>query len=133
MDDETCCRILALAGGGAKSFYTLGVLNRFEALLGKGPLCERFDLICCFEYSIREWAANPGDTFVVVGTTRGELAISSPQDPNEVEINVPSHYFSMVYRAKPKASAIGVMVPNEEGHLDVRKHMMSVSDLEKRT
>lgn len=45
MDDEASCRILALDGGGAKGFYTLGVLNQLEALLGKGPLCERFDLI----------------------------------------------------------------------------------------
>ena len=32
-------------GGGAKGFYTLGVLNQLEALLGGGPLCERFELI----------------------------------------------------------------------------------------
>lgn len=38
------CRILSLDGGGAKGFYTLGVLREVEALLG-GPLCEKFDLI----------------------------------------------------------------------------------------
>src|SRR5713226_6565483 len=38
------CRILSLDGGGAKGFYTLGVLKQVEALLG-GPLCEHFDLI----------------------------------------------------------------------------------------
>ncbi len=38
------CRILSLDGGGAKGFYTLGVLREVEALTGK-PLCETFDLI----------------------------------------------------------------------------------------
>lgn len=37
-------RILALDGGGAKGFYTLGVLREVEGMLG-GPLCDRFDLI----------------------------------------------------------------------------------------
>lgn len=37
-------RILSLDGGGAKGFYTLGVLREVEAMLGR-PLCERFDLI----------------------------------------------------------------------------------------
>jgi patatin-like phospholipase/acyl hydrolase len=39
------CRILSLDGGGAKGFYTLGVLNQVEAMLGGKPLCEHFDLI----------------------------------------------------------------------------------------
>jgi len=38
-------RILSLDGGGAKGFYTLGVLQQVEAMLGGGPLCEHFDLI----------------------------------------------------------------------------------------
>ncbi|TQM92409.1 patatin-like phospholipase family protein [Roseinatronobacter monicus] len=38
------CRILSLDGGGAKGFYTLGVLREVEGLVGK-PLCEVFDLI----------------------------------------------------------------------------------------
>src|SRR5580693_3331054 len=38
------CRILALDGGGAKGFYTLGVLKEIEAMLGC-PLYKRFDLI----------------------------------------------------------------------------------------
>jgi predicted acylesterase/phospholipase RssA len=38
------CRILALDGGGAKGFYTLGVLKEIEASAGR-PLCECFDLI----------------------------------------------------------------------------------------
>lgn len=38
------CRILALDGGGAKGFYTLGVLKEIEAMLG-ARLHERFDLI----------------------------------------------------------------------------------------
>ncbi len=37
-------RILSLDGGGAKGFYTLGVLHEVEAMLGK-PLHEAFDLI----------------------------------------------------------------------------------------
>lgn len=38
------CRILALDGGGAKGFYTLGVLKEIEAAVG-GNLAQRFDLI----------------------------------------------------------------------------------------
>jgi uncharacterized protein len=37
-------RVLSLDGGGAKGFYTIGVLRQMEALTGK-PLCETFDLI----------------------------------------------------------------------------------------
>lgn len=37
-------RILALDGGGAKGFYTLGVLKEIEAMLGC-PLFKRFDLV----------------------------------------------------------------------------------------
>ncbi len=37
------CRILSLDGGGAKGFYTLGVLRQLEAMTG--PLHESFDLI----------------------------------------------------------------------------------------
>lgn len=87
----------------------------------------------CFEYSIREWAASSGDTYVVVGTTRGKQVISGDTDPNEVEINVPSHYVAMVYRTKPEPTAIGVMVPNTAGNLDIRKFMMSVAELESKS
>jgi patatin-like phospholipase/acyl hydrolase len=38
------CRILALDGGGAKGFYTLGVLKEIEAMVGC-PLYKKFDLI----------------------------------------------------------------------------------------
>ena len=38
------CRILSLDGGGAKGFYTLGVLRQIEAMLGQ-RLWERFDMI----------------------------------------------------------------------------------------
>jgi predicted acylesterase/phospholipase RssA len=38
------CRILSLDGGGAKGFYTLGVLGEVEALLPR-PIHETFDLI----------------------------------------------------------------------------------------
>jgi len=37
-------RILSLDGGGAKGFYTLGVLKEIEGMLGC-PLCDRFNLI----------------------------------------------------------------------------------------
>ena len=37
------CRILSLDGGGAKGFYTLGVLREIEESVG--PLHEKFDLI----------------------------------------------------------------------------------------
>ncbi|MEO7641500.1 MAG: patatin-like phospholipase family protein [Ramlibacter sp.] len=39
------CRILTLDGGGAKGFYSLGVLKQLEALLGGEPLAAKFDLI----------------------------------------------------------------------------------------
>jgi len=38
------CRILSLDGGGAKGFYTLGVLREIEGLVGC-PLHQKFDLI----------------------------------------------------------------------------------------
>jgi predicted acylesterase/phospholipase RssA len=40
----TLCRILSLDGGGAKGFYTLGVLKELEAMVG-APLHSIFDLI----------------------------------------------------------------------------------------
>jgi predicted acylesterase/phospholipase RssA len=43
-EQDGLCRILALDGGGAKGFYTLGVLKEIEAMLGC-PLHERFDLV----------------------------------------------------------------------------------------
>ncbi len=41
----TPCRILSLDGGGAKGFYTIGVLAQVEAMLKGKPLCEHFGLI----------------------------------------------------------------------------------------
>ena len=38
------CRILSLDGGGAKGFYTIGVLREIEGMIGC-PLHKRFDLI----------------------------------------------------------------------------------------
>jgi patatin-like phospholipase/acyl hydrolase len=38
------CRILSLDGGGAKGFYSLGVLKEIEAMLDR-PLCDCFHLI----------------------------------------------------------------------------------------
>jgi uncharacterized protein len=43
-DFSAPCRVLSLDGGGAKGFYSLGVLNEIEAMAGR-PLCECFDLI----------------------------------------------------------------------------------------
>jgi uncharacterized protein len=41
---DDICRVLSLDGGGAKGFYTIGVLREIEGMLGC-PLHERFDLI----------------------------------------------------------------------------------------
>lgn len=41
---EGVCRLLALDGGGAKGFYTLGVLKEIEGLVKK-PLHQCFDLV----------------------------------------------------------------------------------------
>lgn len=41
---EKLFRVLSLDGGGAKGFYTLGILREIEAMIGC-PLYERFDLI----------------------------------------------------------------------------------------
>ena len=38
------CRVLSLDGGGAKGFYTLGILKEIEGVVGP-PLCDRFRLI----------------------------------------------------------------------------------------
>ena len=43
-DEPKPFRILSLDGGGAKGFYSLGVLREVEAMLGS-PLHQRFDLI----------------------------------------------------------------------------------------
>lgn len=42
--DQKPCRILSLDGGGAKGFYTLGILREIEGMV-KCPLYEKFDLI----------------------------------------------------------------------------------------
>lgn len=42
--NDNLCRVLALDGGGAKGFYTLGVLKEIEAMLGC-PLYKKFDLV----------------------------------------------------------------------------------------
>jgi uncharacterized protein len=41
---ENPCRILSLDGGGAKGFYSLGILREIEGMV-KCPLHEKFDLI----------------------------------------------------------------------------------------
>ena len=41
---EKPCRILSLDGGGAKGFYTIGVLKGIEGMLG-GKLHEHFDIV----------------------------------------------------------------------------------------
>lgn len=43
-ESDGICRILSLDGGGAKGFYTLGVLREIEGMLNC-PLYKRFDLI----------------------------------------------------------------------------------------
>jgi patatin-like phospholipase/acyl hydrolase len=43
-DTPSPFRVLSLDGGGAKGFYTLGVLKEIEAMVGR-PLCECFDLV----------------------------------------------------------------------------------------
>lgn len=43
-NSTTSLKILSLDGGGAKGFYTLGVLKEIESLTKK-PLCESFDLV----------------------------------------------------------------------------------------
>lgn len=42
--DEKIFRVLSLDGGGAKGFYTLGILRQIEAMIGC-PIWQRFDLI----------------------------------------------------------------------------------------
>jgi len=44
MSKKKLFRVLSLDGGGAKGFYTLGILREIEALI-QSPLHERFDLI----------------------------------------------------------------------------------------
>lgn len=44
MSEKSPFRVLSLDGGGAKGFYTLGILREIEALI-QCPLHERFDLI----------------------------------------------------------------------------------------
>lgn len=39
----------------------------------------------------------------------------------------------MVHRSKPRPMAIGAMVPNEPGHLDIRRFMSTVAELENKT
>jgi predicted acylesterase/phospholipase RssA len=43
-EKDGLCRILSLDGGGAKGFYTLGVLKEIEGVL-KCPLYKRFDIV----------------------------------------------------------------------------------------
>lgn len=44
LPQDGLCRILSLDGGGAKGFYTLGVLKEIEGMM-KCPLYKRFDLV----------------------------------------------------------------------------------------
>lgn len=43
--NRAACRVLSLDGGGAKGFYTLGVLRQLESMLGGEPLAGQFDVI----------------------------------------------------------------------------------------
>lgn len=44
LSEKKLCRVLSLDGGGAKGFYTLGVLKEIEGMVGC-QLHERFDLV----------------------------------------------------------------------------------------
>jgi patatin-like phospholipase/acyl hydrolase len=67
---DTPYRVLTLDGGGAKGFYTLGVLREIEGLVSM-PLHEKFDLIfgtstgaiIAATYIDREWL-NPHSSFI---------------------------------------------------------------------
>jgi len=74
MAERTTCNILSLDGGGAKGFYTLGVLAEVEALLGS-PLSDHFDLI--------------------YGTSTGSILASLLSLGHEVE-DIRQHYRSHV-------------------------------------
>ncbi len=87
----------------------------------------------CFEVSIREWAAHSNRTFVVVGTVDGGRAMTGERDLDRLPIAVPTHFIAVVYRTAPNPIALGVMVPNEPGHRDIRRYVMSVAALEERT
>ncbi|KUM24039.1 hypothetical protein AU467_31850 [Mesorhizobium loti] len=76
-------RVLTLDGGGAKGFYTLGVLHESRPMLGK-PLHEAFDLI---------FGTSTGG---IIGTL---LAIGTPISKIQLPEHVPD-----VMRPKDKAS-----------------------------
>lgn len=58
-------RILSLDGGGAKGFYTIGILEEIEAMTGR-PICESFDLI---------FGTSTGSIIAAL-LARGETAVS---------------------------------------------------------
>ena len=81
------CRILSLDGGGAKGFYTLGVLREIEALLNK-PLYKTFDLI--------------------FGTSTGSIIaslISLGHEVEEIHKLYRDHIPSIMKAKKPKAKS----------------------------
>lgn len=82
----------------------------------------------CFEVTILDWARNYGEIRVVVGGIGTQKTVGK-----KVSITVPTHYFAMVHRKEPQEMAVGVRVPNEGGHLDIRKWLMSVAELEEQT
>jgi DNA/RNA endonuclease G (NUC1) len=90
----------------------------------------------CFERSIREWAANSGDTHVVVG--RREVKVLLPRPRARIPIalrstSLPTHYLALMYQSKPQPMAVGILVPNTEGNLDIRDFMMPVSEREQKS
>ena len=91
-----------------------------------GPMNQ--NLWRCFEVTIRDWAAANDTVKVVVGGVGTKLTIG-----RNVDITVPTHYFAIVYREVPRPMAFAIYVPNESGHLDIRRHARSVAQLEQET
>lgn len=88
-----------------------------------GPMNQ--NLWRCFEVTIRDWALANDMVKVVVGSVGNNGVIGK-----KVQITVPTHYFAMIYREKPRPMAFAVLVPNRGGYLDIRQHVRSVAQME---
>lgn len=88
-----------------------------------GPMNQ--NLWRCFEVTIRDWAHANDTVKIVVGSVGNNGVIGK-----KVQITVPTHYFAMVYREKPRPMALAILVPNRSGYLDIRQHVRSVTQLE---
>lgn len=87
-----------------------------------GPMNQ--NLWRCFEVTIRDWAEFNDTVKVVVGSVGNDGTIGQ-----NAPITVPTHYFAMVYREKPRPMALGIFVPNRAGYLDIRQHVRSIAQL----